>query len=95
MDRFGLDMLLSFERRVDTVAHLCKLGYAEKLVLAHDASCFIDWFPAATKAVAAPNWHYTHIHDDVLPALRDRGVSDAQIATMLVDNPRRYFAHAG
>jgi phosphotriesterase-related protein len=95
MDRFGLDMLLPFERRVDTVAHLCKLGYAEKLVLAHDASCFIDWFPAATKAVAAPNWHYTHIHDDVLPALRDRGVSDAQIATMLVDNPRRYFAHAG
>jgi predicted metal-dependent phosphotriesterase family hydrolase len=27
----------------------------------------------------------------VLPALRSRGVSEAQIATMLVDNPYRYF----
>jgi phosphotriesterase-related protein len=27
----------------------------------------------------------------VLPALRESGVSEEQIATMLVDNPRRYF----
>ncbi|MFC6576216.1 hypothetical protein [Planomonospora parontospora] len=33
-----------------------------------------------------------HIHDDVLPALREAGVTDAQIDRMLVDNPRRYFS---
>jgi phosphotriesterase-related protein len=38
-----------------------------------------------------PNWHYEHIHRDVLPALREQGVSDEQIRTMLVENPRRYF----
>jgi len=27
----------------------------------------------------------------VLPALRDRGVTEAQIEAMLVTNPRRYF----
>jgi phosphotriesterase-related protein len=91
MDRFGIDVLLPFEQRVQTVVELCKRGYAEKMVLSHDASCFIDWFPATTKAAAVPNWHFTHIHDSVLPALRERGVTDAQIATMLVDNPRRYF----
>ena len=39
-----------------------------------------------------PRWHFTHIHDDVIPALLARGVTDAQIETMLVGNPRRYFA---
>jgi phosphotriesterase-related protein len=92
MDRFGLDVLLPFEQRVDTVAELCRRGHADQLVLAHDASCYIDWFPPQAKEATVPNWHYTHIHDDVLPALRERGVTDEQITTMLVDNPRRFFA---
>jgi len=92
MDRFGIDSLLPFETRVDTVAELCRRGYAERMVLSHDAACFIDWFPAGAKETALPNWHFTHIHDDVLPALRERGVTETQLATMLVDNPRRYFS---
>jgi len=92
MDRFGLDMLLPFEERVDTVAALAKRGYAEKVVLAHDSSCFIDWFSHEGKVAAQPNWKLTHISDDVLPALRERGVTEEQLATMLVDNPRRYFS---
>jgi len=28
----------------------------------------------------------------VLPALRERGVSESQLQTMLVANPRRYFS---
>jgi phosphotriesterase-related protein len=92
LDRFGLDALLPFEQRVETVVELCRRGHAEQLLLSHDASCYIDWFPAPARQAALPNWHYTHIHDDVLPALRERGVSDDQITTMLVENPRRYFA---
>ena len=38
MDRFGLDLLLPFENRVDTVAELCRRGYADRMALAHDAS---------------------------------------------------------
>ncbi|MBF6325019.1 phosphotriesterase family protein [Nocardia cyriacigeorgica] len=91
MDRFGLDVLLPFEERVATVATLAERGYAEKMVLAHDAACFIDWFSEEGKAAAVPNWNFTHISDDVLPALRARGVTEEQITTMLVDNPRRYF----
>lgn len=91
MDRFGLDVLLPFEQRVDTVAELARRGYAEKMVLSHDASCFIDWFSEEAKAEAVPNWIFTHISDDVLPALRERGVTEEQIETMMVNNPRRYF----
>jgi phosphotriesterase-related protein len=36
-------------------------------------------------------WHYNHISDDILPALRKAGVSEAQIAQMLVENPRAIF----
>jgi phosphotriesterase-related protein len=92
LDRFGLDLLLPFEQRVDTVVELCRRGHVERLLLSHDASCYIDWFPIEAKQAALPKWHYTHIHDDVLPALRERGVSEEQITTMLVENPRRYFA---
>lgn len=91
MDRFGLDVLLPFEQRVATVAALADRGYAGNMVLSHDASCHIDWFPAGLAAIVAPNWHFTHVLDDVLPALRERGVTNEQIDTMLVANPRRFF----
>ncbi|MER6175610.1 hypothetical protein [Streptosporangium sp. NPDC001681] len=42
----------------------------------------------------APNWHYTHLHEQVLPALLSAGVTQTQLTTMLVDNPRRYFSPA-
>ena len=95
MDRFGVDNILSFDDRVDIVAQMCQRGHAGKMVLAHDASCYIDWLPEAALPLVLPNWHYLHIHNDVLPALRARGVSEDQITTMLVDNPRAIFSHGG
>ena len=95
MDRFGADTFLPFEDRVDTVVRMCERGHAGKMVLSHDASCFIDWLPEELVAVALPNWHFLHIHNDVLPALRERGVTDDQIRAMLVDNPRRIFHTRG
>jgi phosphotriesterase-related protein len=95
MDRFGLDILLPFERRVAAVAALAARGYAGRMVLSHDVSCHIDWFPAGLIGVFAPNWHLDHLLDDALPALREQGVSEQQIEEMLVASPRRYFTPAG
>jgi phosphotriesterase-related protein len=92
MDRFGVDVFLPFEDRVNTVAALATAGYADRMVLAHDASCYSDFYSAANRAALLPKWNYTHITDDVLPAMRERGVTDEQIAAMLVDNPARYFS---
>jgi phosphotriesterase-related protein len=64
------------------------------MVLAHHAACFIDWFSEEGKAAVVPNWNFTHVSDDVLSALRERGVTAEQITTMMVDNPRRYFEAA-
>jgi phosphotriesterase-related protein len=90
MDRFGIDVILPFEDRVQIVATLCERGHADQMVLSHDASCYIDWLPEEAFQMM-PRWHYLHITNDVIPALKERGVTDEQIDQMLVENPRKIF----
>jgi phosphotriesterase-related protein len=90
MDRFGINVETTFEARADTVVEMCRRGYADRMVLAHDAACYLDWIDPNVMALMT-QWNYLHIHDDVLPYIRERGVTEAQIETMLVEVPRRYF----
>ena len=91
MDRFGIDGLLPTAERVAVVAELCRRGHADKLVLSHDASCYIDWIAGEVPLGALPDWHYLHISQDVIPALLEQGVTPEQIDIMLVDNPRTFL----
>jgi len=93
MDRFGVDAYCPTPERVETVARLCEGGHVQRMVLSHDAGCHMDWFDDDFLRQAQPNWNFLHISTDVLPALRKRGVSDEQIDTMLVENPRRILDH--
>jgi len=96
MDRFGMHFLLSFDDRVNTVVQLCKDGYADRIVLSHDASCCLDWIAdRAAVDTMAPDWNFNHIPDKVVPALLERGVSQAQVDQMLIGNPRRLFEAQG
>lgn len=95
MDRFGIDTILSFEDRADTVAKMCARGHAAKMVLSHDAACFNHWMPEGPAQAALPRWNYLHIFNDVIPALRAKGVSGEQLDTMLVENPRNIFERQG
>jgi phosphotriesterase-related protein len=95
MDRFGLDMYMPTDKRVATIVKMCERGYADKIVLSHDTSCYIDWFPAEMIKAAAPKWHYLHIPDDVVPALRAAGVPEDQMQAMTTGNPRRIFEAQG
>lgn len=92
MDRFGLDMILPMEKRVVTVARLCERGWAERMVLSHDACCAIDFFPPGLVEMP-PRWNYRHICDDVIPALRKEGVSEMDLTAMTIDNPRRILCN--
>ena len=100
MDRFGIDSRRSFDDRVATVAAMCERGFAHQMVLSHDA-CGVLCGPAllspaeGDKRAASPNSHWMHLFDDVLPELKDRGVSDEQIQAMLIDNPRAIFSVTG
>jgi phosphotriesterase-related protein len=94
MDRFGINVGTTFEARADIVVRLCQRGYAGSMVLSQDAACYIDWIDPGVRPLMN-QWHYLHIHNDVLPYLRDHGVTEEQITTMLVDVPARYFATKG
>jgi len=91
-DRFGYYVAgqPSMEERIETVHRLCELGYADQILLAHDAAMYSDWWP--TDATLPPEWNHTHLIDDVVPAMLARGISRADIDRMLVDNPRRLLS---
>jgi phosphotriesterase-related protein len=91
MDRFGIDHFATFEQRSDLVVELCRRGLAGRMVLAHDTCCYIDWFAPGSLA-PLKDWHYLHVSQDVLPYLRDHGVSDDDIDAMLVANPARILS---
>ncbi len=94
MDRFGIGDDTVERGRVDIVIEMCKRGYSRSMVLSHDTSCVLDWLDDAARTFVLPKWTYTHIHEEVLPALSAGGVTDEQIDDMLVGNPRRYFEAA-
>src|SRR5256712_12012090 len=91
MDRFGLENYLPTEKRAEVLARLCAEGYAGQMVLSHDANRWTDMLPPEDKRRTRPRWHYTHISDDIPPALRQAGVTEDQIEQMLVRNPQAIF----
>ncbi len=88
MDRFGINLATTFEARADTVVSMCERGFAQSMVLSHDASCYIDWIDPNMMPML-PDWHYLHLMNDVIPYLKDHGVTEEHLHTMLVENPRK------
>jgi len=93
-DRFGLDFLHPDKLRLAALIGLLGVGYQQQNVLSHDSvACWLgrglDLPPAAAKLVE--NWNPAHIFRNIVPAMRQAGVSEEKIRSMLVENPRRYF----
>lgn len=99
MDRFGIDNPLGTDARVKTIVELADRGHADKMVLSHDACCHIDFAPPdvieAGLRTIFKNWHFRHVPDDVVPALRAGGVKQAQVDQMTTGNPRAIFERQG
>jgi phosphotriesterase-related protein len=97
MDRFGMPPGIPLpeghrgdEDRAETIARLCRLGYAGQLVLSHDAATHRDVSRADGSGLGVSG--YTHLSSQILPMLRELGVSDTDITTMIVDGPARLLA---
>ena len=89
MDRFGMEHVLPDDRRISVVLELLRLGYADRMVLSHDAAFFSRVTPPSWRASTAPNWQMENIPRRILPLLRQAGASDADLEQMLVANPMR------
>lgn len=89
MDRFGMEHVLPDERRVRTVVALLELGYADRMVLSHDAAFYSHVTPPSWRAASAPRWRMDTISRSILPMLHEAGATPEAIDQMLVHNPRR------
>jgi phosphotriesterase-related protein len=92
MDRYGLEVYLPFEDRNRTVLALLERGYAERMFISADSCATLDWFPPAAveqmvAAGMARDWHIGIVHERVIPALTEGGMTADQLETMLVRNP--------
>lgn len=110
IDRVGLEILAPDSRRADHVATLVGEGYTERICLSQDHICTLTaprpsyWVPPEARAARAAmadeiRWQstlrpYTYLYNDFVPMLLDRGVTQAQIESIFVDNPRRLLAGA-
>jgi phosphotriesterase-related protein len=87
LDRFGMDNRLSTAERCVVVAELVRRGYASRITLSHDASCFADSWDDPVKLRMLPDWHFGFISQGVIPRLLDLGVSEADVRQMMITNP--------
>jgi phosphotriesterase-related protein len=94
-DQCGLGVAVPLGAQLDTLAKLCERGYADRVMLSHDKSSFIDWFTNAEQDLVLPEWQFSYIHSGLLPGLRERGITEDQFEQMLVRNPREFFARPG
>lgn len=94
-DRFGIEVEAPDTLRKACLIGLLGIGHADRIVLSHD---YISYWLGRTTALPdeakaiLPNWSYTHVFRNIIPELKQSGVSDDQIDAMMVKNPRRLLA---
>ena len=89
MDRFGMEHVLPDDVRVATVLTLLREGYADRMVLSHDAAYFSRVTPPSWRAANVPHWNLENISRRILPRLRDGGATDDHVHQLMVLNPAR------
>jgi phosphotriesterase-related protein len=97
-DRMGLQGLVGCPmdaQRYPVMIELIKKGYADKMMISHD--CILNWLgrPLNLPEAALPlvaDWHPSHLFKNIIPELKKGGVTDAQITSIIKENPRRLFA---
>ncbi len=105
IDRVGLELLAPDTRRADHVATLIREGHTDSICLSQDHICTMTaprpsfWVPPEARAARAAladeiRWQsslrpYTYLYNDFVPMLLERGVTEAQVESIFVDNPRR------
>lgn len=75
------------EQRIDWLLELLDAGFEQRVLLSHDV-CL------ASHLRARGGSGYAYLLDGFVPRLRERGLDDGTIRTLMVDNPRRALTGA-
>jgi len=84
----------SFERRAECIKLLVDADFADKIFLSHDSEFGGSLLPAETRGFREkldPPDGMLFITQKLIPYLKQIGVSDRNIHTMTVENPRSFF----
>ena len=96
LDRYGLDIFLPTERRNATTLALLERGYVERMFLSQDFCSTLDWFTAEVaeilRASEVPNWSMTFLFEQVIPTLKEGGMTDEQLGQMMEENPKVWLS---
>jgi len=99
-DRFGIQGMVGApfdQERVATLMDLLDAGYEDQILLAHDSvNIWLGRPPIMNEQVMKimENWHPGHIFENILPTLRENGVTETQIDKMLGRNAEALFTGA-
>jgi phosphotriesterase-related protein len=98
LDRYGYALFLPTDKRNETTLELLKRGHGERLFLSQDFVVAFDWFPpefmeaAVEGGLIDEGFGITLLFEKVIPALKEGGMTDEQLDTMLVANPARWLS---
>jgi phosphotriesterase-related protein len=91
----GLDCVsqpcLSIDGYADIAADLVEQGHADKIVFSHDTAAY----PRGLYEIFGPDWlkgEFTYVSNELIPALRERGVDQAAINQIMVETPKRILS---
>jgi phosphotriesterase-related protein len=103
-DRIGLLRFQPDDVRADNLVRLVRSGHRAQIMMSQDRHC--GWLGKFARQLspqeqahidaqrAVGNWPppYTYLFTDFVPMLKERGLSQHEIDSILLDNPRRFFA---
>ncbi len=88
MDRFGMEHVFPDDIRLRTLLSLIEEGYADRIVISHDAAIYSHVTPPSWRARHTPDWRMDGLLTRIVPLLRNSGVSQETLDQMLIENPR-------
>lgn len=92
-DRYGMTPFAPDEQRNATLAALVRAGHTAQLLVSQDHPVHIDYLTEEQRRGLYPDWSYVHLFERVLPLLlKEPGVDEETLRTLLVDNPRRLLS---
>lgn len=83
-DTIGKNNYFPDTRRVDMLAELISLGYAERIMLSMDIT-------RRSHLQANGGSGFSYLIDTFVPMLISAGISQSQVETLLRDNPAAFF----
>lgn len=93
-DRFGVEDICSDEERTASLIQMIRAGALRQLIVSHDSVwCLRGEMLSQAQAARLAEQHVPLRFERVIaPRLKAAGVTDADIDTLLVANPKAYFA---